>query len=164
VNPGPHCKVCRHPNRLDIELGIRENTLSYGMAASKYGLHKSTVLRHIKLHQDAPREPSIAEGTELERVDALLRKTHSFLKKLEADPEPSKRAVEGATKAAVSLIRTRGRLTGALRLHPRDHLRAALASAEFGHFIEQVTAALAPFPGALAAFKPVLEAFEAAAS
>lgn len=123
--PGPQCSVCEHPEARNIATALLAGA-SVRDVAQRYGLTKSTVARHHRLHllpkltpaESAPPaqlqaiEDHGISQTVLGAVHDLHRRTLALLTQAEAASDrPSAARLIGEARRNLELV---GRLTGEL--------------------------------------------------
>ena len=161
------CSVCKRKDRAKIDRELAAGSSLSSIASRHRGASRSALQRHHKHAAKArKRTPAVQEpaapapASELRPIvlaESVARYIHGRLRALEADPDLS----EGdRARVLASLSTALGRvskLTGeGLDLKPAQIVRTPA----FKAVVEDLTAALAPYPDAMLAVAEALEAIE----
>ena len=142
------CKVCKHPERSEIEKQIAARSLTTVEAAKIVGCHNSTISRHM-YRSVAPnmREQAQAEANELQSLNVLdqLRQSHQTTLQIleEALSEGDFRLALKTLLVELQQLKFKAKLTGALNQAPQVNFSL---SPEFGQLVQVLMRVLEPYP------------------
>jgi len=154
----PECKLCKHPQRTDIETAIATNKRSMSSVAKELGNHKSTVSRHMKLHC-SKKALAAAEANDLQEgldVVKALTASHSRVLSIfdDALADSDRRAAIAALECEVKQLTLMGKLTGAFSDQPQVNF---LLNPEFVRLKQVMIETLEPYSDARLALSEALD-------
>jgi hypothetical protein len=174
----PHCSICNHPRRHQIELGLVHGTPLRVMAkrfeVSPWAVHRhgrnhlSPQLRAAIMTAQKPRQIDLAalQASEAEGILAQLVVQRGRLQQhcemaLEVGNVGDAVKVERSITANLELV---AKLLGQLTQHHEVRHTSVLISADYLQLRQALTRALQPFPAAAMAVGKALHELEAAAA
>lgn len=163
----PKGHLSRHPDRLAIELASLAG-MSLDKVASRFGVHRDAVWRHMKSLDPAYRAALVADVPLEEMAERAAKEGLSLLDQLavlrqslmhaaiEAKAAGNHTAHAKLASAAINAVRETGRLTGELRSAPTiqnitNNVAVLMASPVMQRLQTMLMQRLAPYPEALAA-------------
>lgn len=131
------CTVCNHPQRQEIDLALFKHATGYRDIARRYGLDKSSLLRHERNHLNLTWE--LSKGIQaMLSGDNLLEMLGKWHERMEqqyqnADASANIMAAVATARTGISAIESFARITVETTLQREvDELRALLDTPQTG--------------------------------
>jgi len=167
---GKGCKVCRHPERPQIEVALAEHRNSKGISG-RFGVTCDSLYRHRKRHLTRAMLAKLASGSaytvdnlhelKARESERLLANAVEIRRRLYENAESAERA--GDHKAAtlsygviLKSLELIGRLLDQFKGHERSVVNQLIVSPDYIRLRAALIGALAPYPEARAAVARVL--------
>jgi hypothetical protein len=144
------CKLCKHPDRDDLERRIVSKELTMSAAAEKIGCNKSSVGRHMRRHFPLKVaewvKPEATKEEVLNAINALIKSHDTTLEILEDSlAEGDRRTALMALQTEIKQLELNAKLTGQLNDTPQVNF---LLNPEFVRLKQIMIKSLEPFPEA----------------